>query len=349
MTGQTLQAEIDLVEAVLATDAGLINGFVPRYLPAREPRRWLYDLVADYPGRQGKGIRSSLCLAAARAYGAKTEEALPSAIAIELLHSAFLVHDDVEDESEERRGEPTLHTAVGAPLAINAGDALAVLGLTPLKDNVDMLGTRMSGRVAEEFEDLMQRTIEGQAMELGWRAENVVDLTATDYLDLVSLKSSAYTTIYPLRIGALIGSWGTADLDAISTFGFYLGAAFQIHDDVLNIRAASREYGKEALGDLYEGKRTLILIDLLDKAGGADRAFVVDFLAKDRSERTRDEVRRVLGLMEAAGSVEHARNFARTLASAAYDSFDQAFATAIPGRDVAFIHAMISYMVERER
>jgi geranylgeranyl diphosphate synthase type II len=106
-------------------------------------------------------------------------------------------------------------------------------------------------------------------MELGWRAENVVDLTAADYLDLVTLKSSAYTTIYPLRIGALIGSWGAADLEAISTFGFYLGAAFQIHDDVLNLVGGTGGYGKESLGDLYEGKRTLIVIDVLDKTTSA--------------------------------------------------------------------------------
>jgi geranylgeranyl diphosphate synthase type II len=342
------RAETDFVEAVLAADHQLIRDFIPRYLPTREPRKWLYDLVADYPARRGKGIRSSLCLASARAFGGRTEEALPSAIALDLLHNAFLVHDDVEDGSEQRRGSPTLHHEVGTPLAINAGDALAVLGLAPLKDNQRMLGSRMSRDVFNEFEALMHRTIEGQALELGWRADNVVELTPDDYLDLVMLKSCAYTTIYPLRIGARIGSWGAADLDAITTFGLYLGAAFQIHDDVLNLSGASGRYGKEALGDLYEGKRTLIIINVLGRTAGADHDFVVSFLSNDRAERTEPEVRRLMELIETTDSIAYARRYAETLAAASYDTFDDAFATAIPGRDKAFLRAMIPYMVERD-
>lgn len=228
-------AATSFVEDALRTHRDQIGNVLTRYLPDREPRRWLYDLVATYPSRVGKGIRSSLCVATCRAFGGTTEEAMPSAAAIELLHNAFLVHDDIEDGSLSRRGLPTLHRQHGVPLAVNAGDGLAVVGLSPLRDNVRVLGSVMSERVFDEFQMLLHRTIEGQAIELGWRSENVLELTPVDYLDMVLLKTCSYSTIFPLRIGALIGSWGKADLGPLTRFGFYLGAAFQIRDDLLNL------------------------------------------------------------------------------------------------------------------
>src|SRR5207244_3449628 len=99
-------------------------------------------LVAGYPRRGGRMLRPSLCIATARAFGAKLEVAVRSAVALELLHNAFLVHDDVEDDSDVRRGRPTLHTLHGVPLAVNVGDALALLGLRAVTDNQATLGPR---------------------------------------------------------------------------------------------------------------------------------------------------------------------------------------------------------------
>jgi Polyprenyl synthetase len=100
-------------------------------------------------------------------------------------------------------------------LAVNAGDALAVLALQPLRDGTP-LGTRLSRQVSDEFIGMLTRTIEGQATELGWRADNVVDLQPTDFLELSTQKTCWYTTVWPLRVGALIGSAGTAPLDTCS-------------------------------------------------------------------------------------------------------------------------------------
>jgi len=318
------------------------------YLPDREPRRWLYDLMATYPSRTGKGIRSSLCVAACRAFGGTTEEAIPSAAAIELLHNAFLVHDDVEDGSLSRRGMPTLHLEHGSALAINAGDGLAVVGLTPLRDNLRVLGSDMSQQVLDEFQSLLHRTIEGQAIELGWRAENVLDLTPTDYLDMVLLKTCAYSTIFPLRIGGLIGSWGGADLEALTRFGFHLGAAFQIRDDLLNLENRNGSYGKEPWGDLYEGKRTLMIIHLLSTLHGEDRAWLHGFLGNGRSSKTEEQVGTVLEMMKEHGSIEFAREFSKGVGAAAREAFDAAFEDLAPSEDLRFIQELIPYMLERE-
>ena len=109
-----------------------------------------------------------------------------------------------------------MHVEYGMPIALNAGDALATSALRPLLDEADRLGSRMTRAVVAEFQRTMERTVEGQAVEIGWRTDNVVNLTPLDYLDMILRKTCAYTTILPLRTGALIGSWGAADLDAIA-------------------------------------------------------------------------------------------------------------------------------------
>jgi geranylgeranyl diphosphate synthase type II len=341
------QSPTATVEPVLARYGALTTAALRGYLPEAGPREHLWDLVADYPSRGGKAVRPSLCLATCVAFGGELDEALPSAVAIELLHNAFLVHDDVEDASELRRGSPTLHELHGVPLAVNAGDALVLLAGTPLRENRERLGARLAAEVAEEFERMARHTVEGQATELGWRRDAAVDLTPDDYLDLIMRKTCWYTTVHPLRVGALIGSWGRADLDPMVRFGFYLGAAFQIRDDLLNLVGDEAVYGKELLGDLYEGKRTLMLNHVVSSSSGAERRDLVAFLGKERGERSADEVAAVLEAMVRHGSIEFATEFARGIADAAHGAFEVAFAGAVDGEDRAFVEAMIPWMLDR--
>ena len=248
--------------------------------------------MRDYPDRGGKVLRPSMCLASCEAFGGRLDDALPSAVAIELLHNAFLVHDDIEDASLLRRGEPTLHRRFGTPLALNAGDGLALQAMATLRENIDLLGPRLADRIMVEFDFMSQQTVAGQALELGWCRDNRVDLTPDDYLDLIMKKTCWYTTVLPLRVGALVGSHGSAPLHPMIEFGFHLGAAFQIRDDMLNLVGDPDIYGKEALGDLLEGKRTLMLIHLLASADPADRVWLVAYLGRPLSERSHDDVAR---------------------------------------------------------
>src|SRR3989442_11438087 len=147
------------------------------YLRPREPRRHLYALVADYPRRGGRMLRPSLCIATARAFGAKLEDAVRSAVALELLHNAFLVHDDVEDDSDVRRGRPTLHTLHGVPLAVNVGDALALLGLRALRDNRLRLRPWPTTPILEEAARTARETVDGQEARPCWRRGKPNELT----------------------------------------------------------------------------------------------------------------------------------------------------------------------------
>src|SRR5512140_987508 len=115
-----------------------------------QPANYLYDLVRAYPSRAGKAIRPALLLATCEAFGGRLAEGLRPAVALELLHNAFLIHDDIEDASPSRRGAPSLHTRFGLPLAVNAGDALAALALEPLLHSRE-LGSRVSLRLVEEL------------------------------------------------------------------------------------------------------------------------------------------------------------------------------------------------------
>src|SRR6185295_19276952 len=107
----------------------------------------LYDLMLDYPLRDAKGLRPALCIAASRALGGGLEAVLPSAAILELYHNAFLIHDDIEDGSEQRRDRPTLHREHGAPVAINVGDGMLALALTPLLDNMRVVGLGKALRI----------------------------------------------------------------------------------------------------------------------------------------------------------------------------------------------------------
>jgi geranylgeranyl diphosphate synthase type II len=264
-----------------------------------------------------------------------------------MFHNAFLIHDDVADGSSHRRGRPTLPADHGDALSLNAGDALVVLAYRVLRHHTRVMVPEVADIVLDEFDAMALRTLEGQATELGWQRDTVTGLTPEDYLHLIMHKTCWYTTIHPLRVGAIVGSAGAADVSAMVRFGFYLGAAFQIRDDLLNLTGDESLYGKEINGDLYEGKRTLALIHLVDQVSPEHGGFLARYLSMGRSERTPEVVARMRSLFETYGSLDFAAEFAEGIASAAFDAFGAAFDGATPGRDVDFVRALIPYMLGR--
>jgi geranylgeranyl diphosphate synthase, type II len=346
--GQFVGTDEKLVEDVLSEYGQLTRRHLQEYLPQAEPRPYLYELLADYPRRGGKMLRASLCIAMARATGAPIEDAIPSAVSIELMHNALLVHDDIEDASDRRRGTPTLHALHGVPLAINAGDAMGLLAMRPLKDNVHRLGLMTALRIFEETERMAWESTEGQALELGWRRDNRTDVTDEDYLQMVLQKTCWLAAIYPLRVGCLIGARGRLPLDPLIHLGFFYGAAFQIQDDLLNLEAGPA-YGKEPNGDLLEGKRTLMIIHALRHGTDAQRRALTAFLGLPRAERSPAALARILTLLRRTGAIAHARRVAQGLAGAALYEFDQYFAGAgvQGGRDLDFIRSLLTWVLER--
>jgi geranylgeranyl diphosphate synthase type II len=319
---------------------------VKRYIPSGHPERYLYNLLSEYPQRGGKMMRPSLCIATARAFGAKLDDALQTAAAIEILHNALLIHDDIEDDSEQRRGHPTLHLLHGVPLAINAGDTLTLLSLRPLMDNRSRIGPRIAARILEETERMARECAEGQALELGWRRDNTADLSDADYLRMVLKKTCWLGTIYPSRVGAMIGTRDNVELESFDRFGFFLGAAFQIQDDLLNLIADTR-YGKERNGDIGEGKRTLMLNRLFERADEGIRAELICIFKQPRHARTNQQIAWIRQLMDDHGCIEYAREFAHGLAGAATSEYSRIYGGLPDSRDKHFIEGLVTWVFER--
>jgi geranylgeranyl diphosphate synthase type II len=337
---------MNLVERTLEAYGSRTREALRGYLPEGAPGDYLYELVADYPGRGGKMLRPSLCLAMARALGASDDEAISSAAAIELLHNAILIHDDIEDASEQRRGRPTLHALHGVPLALNAGDMLSLLSWQPLKSNIGRLPHTITLDIFEETERTAWECAEGQALELGWRRENRFDLTDADYLTMVCKKTCWLGMIHPARVGALIATHSKSRFKALFRFGFLFGAAFQITDDLLNLQAEA-VYGKERDGDIWEGKRTLMLCHLYRVTSAEHKARIVSALSAARDERRPEEVRWIREQMDEAGSLEYARTIACTLGAAALREYDAVLGDVPDSDDKAFIRELVTWSLQR--
>lgn len=257
-------------------------GHITRLIAARDRSHPAYRAVLDYPLREAKGLRPAIAIAVCRALGGQLAEIVATAAVFELLHNAFLVHDDVEDGSELRRHAPTLAATLGVPLAVHTGDTMLALALEPLLDNMRLLDLGRALRLLDLIARVMRRTAEGQALELTWIADRRWDITRDEYVEMVTGKTAWYTFAGPVTAGAIVAEAPAALIDELSRFALDLGVAFQVRDDILNLSAAPSATGKERWGDLWEGKRTLILALFFARATPDDAAFARAVLGRRR-------------------------------------------------------------------
>lgn len=337
-----------LMRSVLEEYGTLTLNALRHYIPDKEPRKHLYDLIPDYPNRGGKYFRPSLALATSNIHGGSLALTLNSAVTLELLHNAFLIHDDVEDESFSRRNKPTMHEYSNKSIAINVGDAMNALAMYPLLKNRELLGPKLTLAIFMEVQHMVIESAEGQALELGWRKDNTSDLDDDDYFRMILKKTCWYTCIHPIRIGAMIGTHGKTDPDLFNRLGYFMGVAFQIQDDVLNLVAEEKKYGKEIGGDITEGKRTLILINLLRRCNKRERKDILHFLSMPIREREAAMGARVMELMHKYESIEYAKKIAKYMAGGALKEFYTHFSKFPSSKDKSFIESIILYMINRD-
>ncbi|MHA0034308.1 geranylgeranyl diphosphate synthase CrtE [Deinococcus sp. PESE-13] len=304
-----------------------------------------YALLRDYPQRGGKGIRSELLLASARAHGLREadprwDSALWLAAALELFQNWVLVHDDIEDDSDERRGRPALHHLCGMPVALNVGDTLhAYMWAAVGKANVP--------GAFEEFLQMVYRTAEGQHLDLAWVEGREWALRPADYLQMVGLKTAHYTVIVPLRLGALAA--GVAPQEAFTPAGLALGTAFQIRDDVLNLAGDPVKYGKEIGGDLLEGKRTLIVLHWLTTAPDDRKAIFLDQMRRHRADKDPAVIDEIHRWLLKSGSVEAAQDYAQAQAAEGLHLLEKALAEAPDPQAAAALLASVRELATREK
>ncbi len=287
----------------------LVLGEIQSLVTHEGPDAALYRAVLDYPLRDAKALRPALCIATARALGGMVEEALPTATALELFHNAFLIHDDVEDASEERRGSATLQRVVGEAQAINVGDAMLALALQPLLQNLEVLDLGRALNVLDEVAFMARTSAEGQALELAWIREGRWDVSEDDYVRMVRKKTAAYTFVAPLVTGGLVARAAPEGIEGLRQLGDALGVAFQIRDDLLNLAGDPRAVGKETCGDLWEAKRTLVVTHFARTAEPEAARAATALLDRPRPEREArplEQLRRQLAARYAQGALDAA-------------------------------------------
>ena len=295
--------------------AGVIGDLVNRYIPHGDHPdmdRYLYGPLMKYSKNGGKRHRPLIALAGCLVVGGDMNKAISSAAAIEHFHTAALIHDDIADEAELRRGEPCLHLIEGLGLALNMGDlGLSLVNGTVINDPA--LDDAVKVRVVTELIEMTRRTIEGQAMDIGWARDARYDITPEDYLIMATHKTAHYSGAVPLAIGAIVGGGTEAQIEGLRNFGLDTGLAFQIQDDLLNLIGEEESTKKDFRSDITEGKRTLIVVHALHHGTEQQRARLVEILSN--KEKNPDVLAEAVEIMQETGSIEYARNYAQNLTS----------------------------------
>lgn len=266
------------------------------------------------PEATGKRIRPLLVLLCTSACGADWQSALPAAAAVELVHNFSLVHDDIQDNSDRRRGRPTTWVKWGMPMAINVGDALFVLSNQAIIDLKENHPAEIVVRAAEILHNTCLELTRGQFLDMSYEERN--DLAVEDYWPMIAGKTAALLSAC-CHIGALLGGADDAGQDAYRAFGHYLGLAFQVQDDILGIWGDEALTGKSVASDLIEGKNSLPVL-----AGvGANGKFATRW--KQGPIRA-EEVQELARVLASEGGYETATDAAKQMTDLALMSLREA-------------------------
>ena len=220
----------------------------------------LYEPISYAMQAGGKRIRPSLLLMAADAFGLKAEEAESAAVGIELFHNFTLLHDDVMDASDVRRGRPSVHARWDVNTAILSGDTM----LTLATQAICRVPESCLREVIDTFNKMAIRVYEGQRLDMDF--ETSEDVTLDDYLRMVADKTGALLGA-SARIGALIGGASEKDASRMEEYGMMLGLAFQIQDDWLDVFGDPSTFGKPIGGDINNNKKSYLLLSALSQEG----------------------------------------------------------------------------------
>ncbi len=297
---------------------GLINSYIPEGTHP-DMDRYLYAPLKRYSENGGKRHRPLICFAACRAVGGDMDRATSAAAAIEHFHTAALIHDDIADEAELRRGEPCLHLTEGLGLAINMGDlALSLVNGTVINDPI--LSDSVKVRVVGELIEMTRRTIEGQALDIGWARDGRYDITPEDYLVMATHKTAHYSGAVPLAVGAIVGGGSEEQIEELRAYGLDTGLAFQIQDDLLNLIGSEESTKKDFRSDITEGKRTLMVVHALKHSDKRER--LIEILSS--KEKDPAVLAEAVDIMVESGSIEYARDYAETLTTRATKRLSEA-------------------------
>ena len=320
----------ELYRSIPAIERRLRATYRAQRRPSNGPFRPEIDLLEEFSLRGGKRFRALMVLAGYHlGTGKPPDPVLPAAAALEHFQSWMLIHDDIIDHAEERRGGPSVHRslershraggglgdaeAIGVGLGITLGDLeepFTVEGLLSVR-----VPPARTMRALSEYVRMTRLTAFGQILDIRNGARPIADVTESDVLLVHRLKSAIYTVASPLRIGAALGGASDGLLAELDAFGTDVGIAFQLRDDVLGAGFEASASGKSA-NDLVEGKRTLLVVEAWKRADPAGRAVLGGVVG--RSDATPAQVEAARSVIERSGSLAYSEKRIRTLADRAY-------------------------------
>jgi geranylgeranyl diphosphate synthase type I len=318
----TASTDLDLSALIADTE-----GEIVRLVRDRDPStHGLYEMVRYHMALDGTGsnggkrIRPLLGLLAYASIAGDHRRALPGAAAVELGHNFSLVHDDIEDGDTERRHRPTLWSIHGIPQAINAGDTLFSLSRIALHRLSDLGFTDAKVlRLMRLFDETCLALCEGQYIDIA-TAESSDLMSIEAYFDMIGRKTAALIAA-SIEAGALLATDDEAAIARYRAFGWALGIAFQLNDDLLGIWGAEQATGKAA-SDVAHKKKTLPVIYAVEHAGPEDRARLLELYA--REEPSAAELDEIVEILERVGARDYTRDTARRYRDEALAELDAA-------------------------
>ncbi|MDI6806505.1 MAG: polyprenyl synthetase family protein [Candidatus Aenigmarchaeota archaeon] len=355
------------IEKLLVGKAKLIDALIEKYIPRKydkksliftcgEPRyeyntqavqKSIAEPIWELLDRGGKRWRPVLFLLVYEALGGDPKKVMDFAIIPEVTHEGTLVIDDIEDNSELRRGKPCIHKIFGTDVAINVGNTMYYLPLLVLLKNRDNFQKEILLKLYEIYSQEMINLGFGQGTDIAWHRglANADNIKEGEYLQMCAYKTGVLARM-AAKMAAVLADATDDQVEVIGKFAEAIGIAFQIQDDILNLTATSdkAQFVKEYIGsDITEGKRTLMIIHTLIKANKRNRKRLLEILSMHTTDQKLKE--EAIGIIKKYGSVEYAKEFARKLVKSAWNKVDELF----PSSDAKEkLRAFANYLIERK-
>ena len=292
---------MDVMEILKAYSAE-VDTEIDDALKTLEPEE-LRDASSHLIKAGGKKFRPALTILSCQAVGGNTEKALKAAAALELIHTFSLIHDDIMDNDDTRRGMKAVHKVWGEPLAILAGDTLFAKAYeTIIKTADDNVGYERAIDALKVLVDSCIKICEGQALDMSF--EDTFEVTQDEYMNMIYKKTGALIT-GATGAGAIIGGASSMQINALQEYGRNVGLAFQIQDDYIDL-TGDESIGKPVGSDLVEGKKTVMVLYALEKASKEDHDRLIELL-----EANEDSIiPEAMSILEKYGAIQYARALA---------------------------------------
>jgi geranylgeranyl diphosphate synthase type II len=313
----------------------IIDKKLEQALKDRRPAS-LYQPASYILESSGKRLRPLLVLLSVKAVGGKIQNFYNAALSVEMLHNFTLVHDDIMDNADLRRGNLTIHKKYNVNTAILTGDILAAVAYEFLLKDCKV----NAKQALDSFTKGLVEVCEGQSLDTEYETRKNVSLP--EYIVMIEKKTAALARMC-CELGAYLANGKKQDIKALSDYGKYLGIAFQIQDDLLDIIADKYEFGKRIGGDLMEGKKTFLFIEALEKAKGKDKTDLLKVV--DKKGIKENQIEHYKKIYEKLGVIDDAKLAIKSYTYKALRSIDKLSNK----REVEIFHWLADSLIKRNK